>query len=226
MRRAGALLAAVLAAWPAASWAGGQENPQAVAVAIRQALAPTLPGGSTVSLGPVTGAHYMQACTGKLSVSVTGIEPYEQAAAHCPSPNWTLYVTVTIAATEEVEVAARPIAAGQALSAADVTLRREPVALFAGRQVYHDAAALLGTTALMSLNPGTILTSSSVEEPVIVQAGQTVTVHVHSGSLDVTLNAVAQQTGRIGQSILMVNSSSGQHFSALVTATGPVVDLN
>ncbi len=89
--------------------------------------------GSTVSLGPVTGAQYMQACTGNLSVSITGIEPYEQAAVRCPSPNWTLYVTVTVAATEEVEVAARPIAAGQALSAGDVTLRREPVALFAGR---------------------------------------------------------------------------------------------
>ena len=182
--------------------------------------------GSTVSLGPVTGAHYMQACTGNLSVSITGIEPYEQAAVRCPSPNWTLYVTVTVAATEEVEVAARPIAAGQALSAGDVTLRREPVALFAGREVYHDAASLLGTTALMSLNPGTILTNSSVEEPVVVQAGQTVTVHVRSNGLDVTVNAVAQQTGRIGQTILMVNPSSGQHFSALVTATGPVVDLN
>ncbi len=78
----------------------------------------------------------------------------------------------------------------------------------------------------MSLNPGTILTDSSVEEPVVVQAGQTVTVHVRSGGLDVTVNAVAEQTGRIGETILMANPSSGQHFSALVTATGPVVDLN
>ena len=106
------------------------------------------------------------------------------------------------------------------------SLRREPVALFAGRQVYHDAASLLGTTAFMSINPGTILTSSSVEEPVVVQAGQTVSVHVRSAGLDVTVNAVAQQTGRIGQTILMINPSSGQHFSALVTKTGPVVDLN
>jgi flagellar basal body P-ring formation protein FlgA len=210
---------------PVAAWAA-TESPHSVAAAIRQAIAPTLSSGSTVSLGPVTGAQYMQACTGQLSVSITGIEPYEQAVVRCPSPNWTLYVTVTVAATEEVEVAARPIAAGQALSAADVTLRREPVALFAGRRVYHDATALLGTTALLSLNPGTILTDSSVEEPVAVQTGQTVTVHVRSGGLDVTLNAVAQQAGRIGQTILMVNPSSGQHFSALVTANGLVVNLN
>ena len=109
------MLAALLAALPASAWAAGTENPQAVAAAIRQAIAPTLSSGSTVSLGPVTGAQYMQACTGNLSVSITGIEPYEQAAVRCPSPNWTLYVTVTVAATEEVEVAARPIAAGQAL---------------------------------------------------------------------------------------------------------------
>jgi flagellar basal body P-ring formation protein FlgA len=225
MKRAGALLAVILAALPAFAWAT-PENPQTVAAAIRQAIAPALSSGSTASLGPVTGAQYMPACTGNLSVSITGIEPYEQAAVRCPSLNWTLYVTVTVAATEEVEVAARPIAAGQALSSGDVTLRREPVELFAGREVYHDADSLLGTTALMSLNPGTILTNSSVEEPVVVQAGQTVTVHVRNGSLDVTLNAVAQQTGRIGQTILMANPASGQHFSALVTATGPVVDLN
>src|ERR1700691_6629430 len=122
MRRTGALLAVLLAAMPALSWAAGQEDPQAVAAAIRQAVAPNLASGSTVSLGPVTGAQYMQACTGPLSVSISGIEPYEQAAVRCPSPNWTLYVTVTVAATEEVEVAARPIAAGQALSAGDVML--------------------------------------------------------------------------------------------------------
>jgi flagellar basal body P-ring formation protein FlgA len=210
---------------PATAWAA-PENPEAVAAAIRQAVVPTLSGGSTISLGPVTGAQYMQACTGNLSVSITGIEPYEQAAVRCPSPNWTLYVTVTVAATEMVEVAARPIAAGQALSGGDVTLRREPVALFAGRQVYHDAASLLGTSALMSLNPGTILTTDSVEEPVMVQAGQTVSVHVRSAGLDITVNAVAQQTGRIGQTILMINPSSGQHFSALVTKAGLIVELN
>ncbi|HEY1858029.1 flagellar basal body P-ring formation chaperone FlgA [Acidocella sp.] len=210
---------------PAAAWAA-QENPQAVAAAIRQAIAPTLSSGSTISLGPVIGAQYMQACTGNLSVSITGIEPYEQAAVRCSAPNWTLYVTVTVAATEEVEVAARPIAAGQALSAGDFSLRREPVSLFAGRQVYHDAASLLGTTALMGLNPGTILTSDSVAEPVVVQAGQTVSVHVRSAGLDITVNAVAQQTGRIGQTILMINPSSGQHFSALVTKAGLVVELN
>jgi flagella basal body P-ring formation protein FlgA len=225
MRRLGVLAAAALATLPAFAWAAS-ENPQTVAGAIRQALAPTLSGSSTVSLGPVIGAQYMQACTSNLSVSITGIEPYEQAAVHCSVPNWTLYVTVTVATTEEVEVAARPIAAGQALSGADVMLRREPVELFAGRQVYHDATALLGTTALMSLSPGTILTQSSVEEPTVVQAGQTVSVHVRSGGLDVTVNAVAQQTGRIGQTILMINPASGQHFSALVTATGLVVNLN
>ena len=112
-------LALAVAGLPAAAWAA-TENPQAVVAAIRQAIVPTLSSGSTISLGPVTGAQYMQACTGTLSVSVTGIEPYEQAAVHCPSPNWTLYVTVTVAATEEVEVAARPIAAGQALTGGDV----------------------------------------------------------------------------------------------------------
>ncbi len=223
--RAALLLALGAAALPAAALAAPQD-PQAVAAAIRQAVAPTLSAGATVSLGPVTGAQYMQACTGSLGVSVTGTEPYEQAAVSCAAPHWTLYVTVTVAATENVEVVARPVSAGQAFSSGDFSLRNEPISLFAGREVYHDAAALLGSTALMSLNPGTILTSSNVAEPVAVQAGQTVSVDVRSGGMDITVTAMADQTGRIGQTILLTNRASGQHFSALVTRAGLLVELN
>ncbi len=221
--RTALVLALAAAALPAAA---ATEDPQAVVTAIRQAVSPTLSSGSAISLGPVIGAHYMQSCTAPLSVSVTGTEPYEQAAVRCPAPGWTLYVTVTVAATENVEVAARPIAAGQALTRDDVALRNEPVSLFAGRQVYHDADALLGTTAILSVNPGTILTPSNVAEPAAVQAGQTVSVHVQSGNLDITVNARADQTGRIGETILLTNPSSGQHFSALVTKAGLLVALN
>jgi flagella basal body P-ring formation protein FlgA len=59
----------------------------------------------------------------------------------------------------------------------------------------------------------------------VVKAGQTVSVSVISGGVNVSINAVADETGRIGDTILLTNPSSGRRFSALVTADGPVVQL-
>jgi flagella basal body P-ring formation protein FlgA len=208
----------------ASAW-GETQDTGAVAAAIKQAVTAGVPPGGTATLGPLTGAKYMQACTTPLAVTLTGTEPYEQAGVHCGSPNWTLYVTVTIARSTAVVIAARPIAAGQTLSPADVTMHDEPVSMYAGRQVFYSVAPLAGATALMTLPPGTILTQSNIGEPVVVKAGQTVSVEVLSGAVSVSVSARAEETGRIGDTILLTNPSSGQRFTAIVTANGPVVQL-
>ena len=196
-----------------------------LAAAIRKAALAITPPGASISLGPVTGASYMQACTAPLSVTISGTAPYEQAAAHCPAPGWTLYVTVTVTQTQAVVVAARPVAAGQTIGPGDITIARKPVSLYAGRQVFYDPTQLLGANSVMSLAAGTIVTANDIDEPVVVKAGQTVTVDVISGSVHVSINAVADETGRIGDTILLTNPSSGRRFSALVTANGPMVQL-
>ncbi len=201
------------------------QNPSQVSDAIRQAALAIAPPDAAVALGPVDGANFMPACTVPLTVSMSGAAPYEQAAAHCGAPVWTLYVTVTVAQTENIVVAARPVAAGQVIGAGDLMLKPEPVSDYAGRQVYYDPARLLGGQALMSLSAGTILSADNIGEPVVVKAGQTVTVLVTSGAVEVSITAVADQTGRIGDTILLTNPSSGRRFTATVTQAGPVVQL-
>jgi flagella basal body P-ring formation protein FlgA len=200
-----------------------RQDPAAVAAAIRAAIA--APAGTQVTLGPIQGAQFMQGCSGPLAASITGTAPYEQAAVHCAAPAWTLYVTVTVMASTPVVVAARPIAAGQTVTEDDLTLRSEPESLFAGRQIFYDPAALAGTTAVMNLPAGTILNNNDIDTPVAVQAGQTVAVDVQAGGVDVSINAIADQTGRIGDNILLTNPSSGKRFTALVTNAGLVVRL-
>jgi flagella basal body P-ring formation protein FlgA len=200
-----------------------RQDPTLVAAAVRAAIGSQ--PGATVTLGPIQGAAYMQSCGGPLGVSVSGVEPYEQAAVHCGAPDWTLYVTVTIAASTPVVVAARPIAAGQAFGPGDLTIRDEPDALDAGRAVYHDPDQLTGATAVMNLPAGTIISGDDIDEPVAVVAGQLVAVAVHAGGVDLSVNAIADQTGRIGDTILLTNPSSGRRFTAQVTAAGVVVQL-
>jgi flagella basal body P-ring formation protein FlgA len=213
-----AILAMALAALPCAAMAGESVND--VSQAVRQAALALAPAGAGISLGPVTGAPFMQACTVPLNVSMSGDAPYEQAAVRCAAPTWVLYVTVTVAQSEAVVAAARPLTAGQPLTADDLKLVSLPVQQFAGRQVYFDPAQLIGAVPDMSLATGMPITSDAVQAPVIVKAGQTVTVNVVSGGVQLSLDATAEQTGRIGDTILLTNPSTGRRFSAQVTANG------
>ncbi len=223
-RAARAILAVCAAlAWQAPAMAG--QNPEAVSQAVRTAAQALAPPGAGISLGPVSGAAYMQACTVSLSVTLSGDAPYEQAAAHCPSPSWTLYVSVTVAQSEAVVVTARPVAAGQVFTADDLRLVSLPVQLFAGRDVYFDPAQLTGATAAMSFAAGQPITQDMVQAPVLVKAGQTVSVQVISGGVLLSLDATADETGRLGDTILLTNPASGRRFTAQVTAEGPQVRL-
>jgi len=218
-------VAFALALLPSVAWATPMQDPAAVSAAVRQAALALAPPGATLSVGPVGGAAVMPACTAPLAVSMSGVAPYEEATAHCPAPAWTLYVTVTVAQTETVAVAARPVAAGQVLGPDDVMLRPEPVQNFAGRQVFFTTDPLIGATADMSLAAGMVLTQDDVQQPVLIHAGQMVTVTVVSGPVAVSIDAVASSQGRLGDTILFTNPASGRRFPALITASGPQVRL-
>ena len=221
--QAWSLLTGALVAWPAL--ASASQSVDAVSAGVQQAAQMVAPPDATITLGPATGAAHMQACTAPLVVNISGVAPYEQAAVHCPAPVWTLYVTVTVAQSEDVVVAAHPVAAGQVLAASDLMVQREPVQLFAGRQVYVDPAQIVGASAVMSLPAGMVVTQDAVQAPMVVKAGQTVSVQVTSGGVVVSINAVASQAGRIGDTILLTNPSSGRRFSAQVTEDGVVLKL-
>jgi flagella basal body P-ring formation protein FlgA len=218
-------LAAVATLVAAHAALAAQQDPAPVAAAVRQAAATAAPSDATITLGPVMGARYMRACTIPLAVTITGTEPYLQAAAHCRAPAWTLYVSVTIDAHMAVVVTARPITAGQTLEGDDLTLREEPISLYAGRSVFYHPEDAVGAMAVMSLPLGTILTESSVQQPVVVQAGQSLTVNAESGGVDISITGTAEESGRIGDTIIVTNPASGRRFPAVVTRSGALVQL-
>lgn len=220
------LLAAFWLGTAPAACGAAPQDPAQVSAAVQRAALAIAPPNSNIVVGPASGAQYMPACQGPLDVLISGQAPYEQAAVHCPNPAWVLYLTVNVAQSQMVEVAARPIAAGQTIGPGDISLEAKPVALFAGRQVYYDAAQLVGANATMALSKDMIVTSGDISEPVIVTAGQTASVEVISGGVQVSIDAVASETGRIGDTVLFTNPSSGRRFSATITAGGPVVTIS
>ncbi|MBU6418102.1 MAG: flagellar basal body P-ring formation protein FlgA [Proteobacteria bacterium] len=184
------------------------------------------PPGAKISLGPISAAAAMPACTLPLAVTLSGMAPYEQAHVQCPAPDWTLYVTVTVAQSEAVVVTTLPLTAGQTITPADLTVKTLPVAEFAGRQVFTDPAQIDGASAVMSMSAGMVVMQNAVQAPLVVQSGQIVTVHVYSGGVMLAVDATADQPGRIGDTILLTNQGSGRRFAAQVTAQGVELRLN
>ena len=206
--------------------AGAMQDEAALAQAVRLAAQNLAPPGASLQLGPTSGATAMPACTAPLAVTLSGVAPYEQADVRCPSPNWTLYVSVTVEQSEAVVVAARPLTAGQTITPEDLMVKTLPVQNFAGRQVFTDPAQIDGASAVMSMEAGMIITQNAVQAPLLVQSGQLVTVHVYSGGVMLEVDATADQPGRIGDTILLTNQGSGRRFTAQVTANGVELRLD
>ena len=202
------------------------QDAAAVAKAVLLAAQNLAPPGASVSLGPTNGAAAMPACTAPLAVTLNGMAPYEQAQVQCPTPDWTLYVNVTVAQSEAVVVAARPISAGQTITLNELMVKTMPVQDFAGRQIFTDPAQINGASAVMSMAAGMIITQNTVQAPLVVKSGQIVTVNVYSGSVTLAVDATADQPGRIGDTILLTNQGSGRRFTAQVTAQGVELHLN
>lgn len=212
--------------WATPCLAAAMQNEAEVAKAVRQTAQNLAPPGASVSLGPLNGAAAMPACTAPLAVALSGVAPYEQAEVQCPTPNWTLYVTVTVAQSEAVVVAARPLTAGQTINPDDLMVRNLPVQDFAGRQIFTSLAQLDGASTIMSISAGMVITQGAVQAPLVVKSGQLVTVHVYSGGVMLAVDATADQPGRIGDTILLTNPGSGRRFTAQVTAQGVELHLN
>ncbi len=221
------VVAAICGWWvsAAATPVTGQESPEAVAAAVKSAVMPVTPPGATLHLGTLDGVKYMSACSVPLAVSVSGVIPYEQAAVKCGAPSWVFYVQVEVAQSEQVVVAARPIAAGSVIGEGDLMMMSKPVEIFAGRQVFYNTAPVVGAEAMMSISSGMVVTQQDIQQPVLIKAGQQVMVKVDGNGIAVSLLAVADQDGRAGDLILFTNPTSGRRFTALVTPDGPVINL-
>ncbi|GAB0114417.1 flagellar basal body P-ring biosynthesis protein FlgA [Acidisoma sp. C75] len=201
------------------------EDAKTVTKAVQSAVNAIAPPHAVITLGPVTGAQYMKPCQRPLAVTISGTQPYLQAAVLCTEPRWTLYVSAEVEAKIAVVVAAQTIPAGQPIRAEDVKLTEEPMSSFAGRQVFYHTDDVLGDVADLTLPAGTLIVGTSVQRPILVRPGQIIMVDVRNAGIDVTLDARADETGRLGDMIAVTNLSSGKTFQATVTPSGALVDL-
>ncbi|HMM78338.1 MAG TPA: flagellar basal body P-ring formation chaperone FlgA [Gammaproteobacteria bacterium] len=134
---------------------------------------------------------------------------------------WTLFVPALVRRAQDLVVAARPIARGTILSAADVTtvtklLPNAPAGMLESPEV------ALGRIAMRDIAAGTALNANQLKAPQIVRRGQAVTLSLASGPVAVRVAGTALKDGTLGERIPVRNANSKRVVEGVVLADGLV----
>jgi flagellar basal body P-ring formation protein FlgA len=139
----------------------------------------------------------------------------------CPvEGGWRYEYVVRGRISAMVAVAAAPVAAGEPLSEALVTLDRRDVTLIPDALGAPDAA--LGQTSRRSLRPGDVLRAGQLASPVLVKRGDPVLMVARRDEVEVSTAGEALDSGARGASVRVRNPSSGQVVRMRVTGAGTV----
>jgi len=76
--------------------------------------------------------------------------------------------------------------------------------------------------ATRSIRPGEPVFASMLTAPHDVERGETVAVHVVAGQTELSFSAVAESSGRTGESVLIRNPDNGKLFQARIDSKGKV----
>jgi len=130
--------------------------------------------------------------------------------------HFPVWARVRITVEQTRIVTANSLRAGQSITTGD--LHVETVRTFpAQTEPLKDIRDCIRHLARRFMDTGTPVTAADLMEPNDVDRGDTVAVEVQSGSAVLTLEALAEMSGRRGQTIPLRNTTSGKTFRARIT---------
>ena len=204
------------------------ENPETIRSAALNFIRAHLPARSSgmhIHLdGPAPGVHF-PACA-KLEVSYFGYSnPYGNQTVQvlCQAPaTWQLYLPVQIQVDQAVVIAARPLTAGSIIEAGDLAVVRRNTSGLSSSTIRSPQAAI-GKILRFGTLAGQPITTSMLNVPDVVHAGEQVTLYAQGDGIRIATIADAIENGRPGQSIMVRNLQSGRVVRGTVTPQGHVV---
>lgn len=139
----------------------------------------------------------------------------------CPdTPGWTHGFVARVALDAEVLVSAGPIAAGKALTAADVRPERRDVTQMADAIGTSEDA--VGQSSRRALREGQVLQARLLNKAVLVKRGAAVRIVARHGGVSVQNSGESLQAGSLGDIVRVRNTASGKTLSARVVDEGVV----
>ncbi|WP_176050738.1 flagellar basal body P-ring formation chaperone FlgA [Burkholderia sp. BCC1644] len=203
----------------------GQQDPETIrraALAFLQQQIAGLPGKTTAT---VTTAfpRGLAACTTLEPFLPTGARLWGRTTVgvRCAGERpWTVYLQAKVAVQATYYVAARQIAPGEPLSAADLVARDGDLTVMP-LAVITDPAQAIGSTALARISAGLPLRQDLLKSAASVSAGQTVRVVAAGPGFTISAEGSVLANAAPGQSV-RVRMAAGQIVTAIVKDAGTV----
>jgi len=129
--------------------------------------------------------------------------------------------TGTATETIEVAVPGRPLARGELIKAADITVERRAKTEFANEPPAL-LTEVLGRAARRALRAGQALRTADLMKPELVQRGEMVTLHYEVPGISIAMRGKALDSGTEGDSVSVLNEQSKRTVQGIVTSAGHV----
>ncbi|KWF25743.1 flagellar basal body P-ring formation chaperone FlgA [Burkholderia pseudomultivorans] len=220
-----AAAAGVPAAAAPTAVAPAQQDPDTIrraALAFLQQQIAGLPGKTTATVAPAF-PRGLAACTTLEPFLPTGARLWGRTTVgvRCAGERpWTVYLQAKVAVQATYYVAARQIAPGEPLSAADLVARDGDLTVLP-LAVITDPAQAIGATALARIAAGLPLRQDMLKSAASVSAGQTVRVVAAGPGFTISAEGSALANAAPGQSV-RVRMAAGQIVTAIVKDAGTV----
>jgi flagellar basal body P-ring formation protein FlgA len=133
----------------------------------------------------------------------------------------SLRISGVVIEMREVAVLARGLNRGEPVREGDVVMERRPRDAVAG-DAQGSATAILGEVAQHPLPAGTALRVSDTAPPELVARGENVTIVYETASVSLSMRGLANEGGRMGAVVNVVNVASKKVLQATVVGPGRV----
>lgn len=214
-----------VAAAPQPATPPGQQDPDTIrrtALAFLQQQVAGLPGKTTATVAAAF-PRGLAACTTLEPFLPTGARLWGRTTVgvRCAGERpWTVYLQAKVAVQATYYVAARQIAPGEPLTAADLVAREGDLTVLP-LAVITDPAQAVGATALARISAGLPLRQDMLKSAASVSAGQTVRVVAAGPGFTISAEGSALANAAPGQSV-RVRMAAGQIVTAIVKDAGTV----
>ncbi|KVV58467.1 flagellar biosynthesis protein FlgA [Burkholderia territorii] len=210
---------------PQPATVAGQQDPDTIrrtALAFLQQQVAGLPGKTTATVAAAF-PRGLAACTTLEPFLPTGARLWGRTTVgvRCAGARpWTVYLQAKVAVQATYYVAARQIAPGEPLTAADLVARDGDLTVLP-LAVITDPAQAVGATALARISAGLPLRQDMLKSAASVSAGQTVRVVAAGPGFTISAEGSALANAAPGQSV-RVRMAAGQIVTAIVKDAGTV----
>lgn len=195
------------------------QAPEALVIAaqtyLQEQLA-SLPGEASIAVDPPR-TDRLAPCDSLSPFLPSGMKLRSRmtVGVRCNAPKgWTAYLQASVSVAGHYYVASRLIAAGQALTPADLDAREgDLVSLPPG--AITDPQAVAGMTAAFRINAGQPIRSSSLRNAQSVMRGTNVRINARGNGFMVSSEGEAMDTGAPG-AVVQVRTAGGQVVSGIV----------